>query len=151
MILFSGYLVENLQFPEIISTIEQLNLLQLQSFGNVSQTYIKRLAASLRNLQEICFTTVDMAQSFKNFIIPFCQNPKLKQIVIFSVNIMYRCSRNDMIDIHKVRAPFKADGKLIIYMEKEVINTMDFRMLDESFVILKPLSEFKREVHSFDF
>lgn len=130
--------------------MDQLSVLQIESFGNVSIMYVKRLAASLQHLEEFHFTALDMALSFKNLILPFCQNPTLKTIVIHSKHIMYRCSRSDMIDINRVRQPFGANGKLTIYMEKEVFNSMDFRIPDKSKIILKPLSELKREVHSFD-
>lgn len=142
--------MENLQFPEIISRMEQLSVFQLQSFGNVSQNYVRRLAASLPYLEELHFTAVDTALTFKNLIVPFCQNPKLKTIVIFSKHVMYRCSRTDITEINKVRQPFDSNGKLTIYMEKSVISSMQFRIPEKSKVLLKPLSEFKREAHSFD-
>lgn len=151
IISFLGYLVENLQFPEIISIMENLNTLQLLSFGNVSQIYVKRLASSLPHLEELHFTTLDMALSFKNLMIPFCQKiPKLKKIVLYSKQIMYRCTKSDISDINKVRISINSDSKLTIYMEKEVILSMKFKIPDNSKVILKPLSELEREAHSFD-
>ncbi|XP_055301709.1 uncharacterized protein LOC129568159 [Sitodiplosis mosellana] len=147
---YRGYLVENLQFPEIVASMKQLSVVQLRSFGNVSQVYVKRLASSLSNLEELHFTAQDMALSFKNLIIPFCQNPKLKKIVIFSKQIIYRCTKSDVADINKVREPLDTESKLTIYMEKEVIVSMNFKIPDKCKVTLKPLSELKREVHLFD-
>lgn len=130
--------------------MEQLNVVQLHSFGNVTPVYVKRLASSLPNLEELHFTAQHMALSFKNLIIPFCQNVKLRKIVVSSKQIGYRCTKSDIADINKVREPLDANAKLTIYMEKEVIVNMNFRIPDKSKVLLKPMSELKRDVHSFD-
>lgn len=147
-----GYLVENLQFPDV-GTMEHLRVLQLTAFANVSPLYVKRLASSLSNLEELHFAAVDiiyMASSCKNLLIPFCQNPKLKKIVIQSKQIMYRCTRTDIVDYNRVRESFDVPSKLTIYVDKEVIRLGNFKIPDKSFVSLKPLSELERETHSFD-
>lgn len=147
---YLGFLVENLQYPEIVSKMQNLRVLQLSSFGNVSLVFVRRLASSLPNLEEFHFTAMDMALSLKNLIFPFCQNSNLKTIVIFSKQIIYRCARGDIADIHRLREAFPKSSKLTIYMEKGVIESMKFRIPPNSNVILKALSELKREVHSFD-
>lgn len=91
-----------------------------------------------------------MASSCKNLLIPFCQNPKLKKIVIQSKQIMYRCTRTDIVDYNRVRESFDVPSKLTIYVDKEVIRLGNFKIPDKSFVSLKPLSELERETHSFD-
>lgn len=128
--------------------MEQLNILQLLSFGYVSNVYVKRLASKLSNLEELHFTAQHMALSFKNLIIPFCQNSNLRKIVVYSKQIIYRCTKSDIADINKTRESF--NNTLLIYMEKEVIVSMNFKIPEKSKIILKPLSELKREVHSFD-
>lgn len=137
-----------MQFPDVVASMEQLNILQLLLFGYVSNVYVKRLANALPNLEELHFTAQHMALSFKNLIIPFCQNSNLRKIAIYSKQIIYRCTKSDIADINRTREPF--NNKLFIYMEKEVIVSMNFKIPDNSKVILKPLSELKREVHSFD-
>lgn len=149
--IFSGVLLENLQFPEIIRKMEDLTFLQILSFGNVSQTYVKRLASSLPNLEEIHFIGLDMGLTLKNILIPFCQNPKLKTIAIFSKIISYFCTRVDIADINRVRQQFGDDGKLNFYMDKDVIKRINFKLPGKCFVTLKPLSELPREVHTFDY
>lgn len=130
--------------------MEHLRVLQLLSFGNVSPTYVKRLASSLSHLEELHFAAVDMALSCKNLLIPFCQNPNLKKISIQSTQIMYRCARTDIVDYNRVRQSFDVPKKLTIYMEKECIRIMNFKIPEKSYVSLKPLSELARETHSFD-
>lgn len=63
---------------------------------------------------------------------------------------MYRCTKSDITDINRVREALNADAKLVIYMEKEVIASMNFKIPDKSIVTLQPLSQLKREIHSFD-
>lgn len=130
--------------------MENFKVLQLYSFGHVSQIYIKRLASCLAHLEELHFTAQDMALSFKNLLIPFCQNANLKKIVVHSKQIIYRCSKNDITELSKVRELLENGQKLMIYMEKEVIDSMSFRMNEKNKITLKPLSELKREIHSFD-
>lgn len=150
--LFSiGFLVENLQFPEIIRKMDHLCLLQLLSFGNVTQMYVKRLASCLPNLEELHFNALDTGLTFKNLMLPFCQNQKLKRIAIFVKRLNYCCTRSDMADINRVRKPFGSDGNLTIYIYKEVMFKINFKQPDNSHITLKPLSELKRETHSFDF
>lgn len=147
---FIGYLVENSQFPDI-GTMENLRVLQLTAFGNVSSTYVKRLASSLVNLEELHFAAIDMALSCKNLLLPFCQNPKFKRVIILSKQIMYRCTRTDIVDYNRVRESFEVPSKLTIYMEKEVIRLVNFKIPENCHLIaLKPLSEIEREIHSFD-
>lgn len=141
--------MENLQFPDV-GTMEHLRVLQLTAFGNVSPLYVKRLANSLTNLEELHFAAVDMALSCKNLLLPFCQNPKFKKVVIQSKQIMYRCSRMDIVDYNRVRESFDVPSKLTIFVEKEVIRLVGFKIPENSFVSLKPLSEVEREQHSFD-
>ncbi|XP_031636873.1 uncharacterized protein LOC116349532 [Contarinia nasturtii] len=147
---YRGFLFENLQCADLFASVEQLKVLQLPSFGHVSQIYIKRLASCLPNLEELHFTAQDMALSFKNLLTPFCQNRNLKKIVVYSTHIMYRCKKNDITELGKVRESIEGVNKLMIYMEKEVIDSMHFNTFDKNQVILKPLSELKREIHSFD-
>lgn len=142
--------MENLQFPDV-GTMENLRTLQLTAFGNVSTTYVKRLASALINLEELHFAAVDMALSCKNLLLPFCQNPKLKKVIIQSKQIMYRCSRTDIADYNRVRESLTGPSKLTIYMEKEVIRLVNFKIPDNCHLVaLKPLSEVERELHSFD-
>lgn len=130
--------------------MEQLRVLQLVSFGNVSSMYVKRLANSLTELEELHFTAVDMALTCKNLLLPFCQNPNLKKIVIHSDQIISKCLRMDIVYYNRVRQSFDVPRKLTIYMEKKVICAMNFKIPDNCFVSLKPLSELERETHSFD-
>lgn len=117
--------------------------------GNVSQIYIKRLAGSLANLEELHFTAIDMSLSFKNFFLPFCQNPNIKKIVIFSEQLQYRCTRSDIVDINRKRESLDSCDRLVIYMEKKVINEIKFKIPEKSKVIIKPLSELTRDIHAF--
>lgn len=146
---FTGYLVEQLQITEIIRSLEHLRVLEVFAMGNVSQIYIKRLAGSLANLEELHFTAIDMSLSFKNFFLPFCQNPNIKKIVIFSEQLQYRCTRSDIVDINRKRESLDSCDRLVIYMEKKVINEIKFKIPEKSKVIIKPLSELTRDTHAF--
>lgn len=141
--------MENLQFPRVCG-LENVRVLQLTSFGNVSTMYVKRLAAALSHLEELHFTAVDMTLSLKNLLLPFCQNPNFKKVSIQSMQIGYRCTRTDIMDYNRVRESFDVPRKLTIYMEKEVIRTMNFKIPEKSYILLKPLSELAREPHAFD-
>lgn len=126
-------------------------MLQLVSVARTSQLYVKRLARSSPNLEELHFTScLDTTFSFKNFILPFCQNPHLKKIVILSENIFYKLKQTNISDINNVREAFDIDSILTIYMEKQVILKLNFKIPINSKVTVKPLSELKREIHSFE-
>lgn len=143
--------MENLQLTEIIRKMEHLSVLQLLSLGNISQTYVKRLANSLAYLEELHFAALDMALTFKQLMIPFCQNPKLKRVAFFTKELNYNNSRLDLVEINKLREPFGNDGQLTIYMNREDILRINFKIPDKSRVSIKPLSELQREVHAFDY
>lgn len=139
-----------MQFPDV-GTMENLRVLQLTAFGNVSSMYVKRLASALVNLEELHFAAIDMALSCKNLLLPFCQNPKFKKAIIQSKQIMYRCSRMDIADYNRVRESFEVPSKLTIYMEKEIIRLVNFKIPENCHLVaLKPLSEVEREIHSFN-